>query len=99
MSDDRDKIYAEAEDALALLENASFQACLKALDDETVDIWRKAVSADMREDMYHRQAALRGINDWLLGKIDAAATYDGRMKNPSAWRAQWDKLRNKEHVS
>lgn len=90
-STDRDD---RAADAATVLQSPVFAEAFARLDADLVTRWRAAATTAEREDIFHRQHALRAVRDELLEHINAAAAADARQGRQSPWRGLWEKLRN-----
>ncbi len=87
---------SKAEDAAAILENATFQEAFYLLDTALIERWRGENSQAVREEIFQRQRALGWVRDILLEHINKAAAQDARAGiKDSPWRLLWNKLTSK----
>ena len=87
-----------ARDAANVLQSPVFAEAFARLDADLVTRWRVAPTAAEREDLFHRQHALRAVRDELLEHINAAAAADAKQGKQSPWRGLWEKLRNQRNI-
>lgn len=83
-----------ARDAANVLQSPVFAEAFARLDADLITRWRVAPTPAEREDLFHRQQALRAVRDELLEHINAAAAADARQGKQSPWRGLWNTLRN-----
>lgn len=87
-----------ARDAAGVLQSPVFAEAFARLDADLVTRWRAAPTPAEREDIFHRQHALRAVRDELLEHINAAAAADARQGKQSPWRGLWEKLKNQRNI-
>jgi hypothetical protein len=93
MIENAQKIHQDAQDAAELLQSECYRRGMRAILEETIAIWREAVTPELREDMFHQQNAIRKVDGWLKRQVEKAAEYDARMKiEGSPWRAIHKKI-------